>query len=40
MAPPWSSGTQVKFLAVYAAVDLEASGIFQNSPGIPITASW
>ena len=40
VAPPWSSGTQVKFLAVYPLPwDLEASGIFQNSPGIPITAS-
>ena len=41
MAPPWSSGTQVKFLAVYPLPwDLETSAIFQNSPGIPITASY
>ena len=41
VAPPWSSGTQVKFLAVYPLpYDLEVSGIFQNSPGIPITASY
>jgi hypothetical protein len=39
--PPWSSGTQVKFLAVYPLPwDLETSAIFQNSPGIPITASY
>src|SRR6266550_1948542 len=41
VAPPWSSGTQVKFLAVYPLPwDLETSAIFQNSPGIPITASY
>ncbi|OFW49102.1 MAG: hypothetical protein A3G77_10065 [Acidobacteria bacterium RIFCSPLOWO2_12_FULL_68_19] len=41
VTPPWSSGTQVKFLAVYPLPwDFEASGIFQNSPGIPITASY
>ena len=41
VSPPWSSGTQVKFLAVYPLPwDLETSAIFQNSPGIPITASY
>ncbi len=41
VAPPWSSGTQVKFLAVYPLPwDLETSAIFQNSPGIPMTASY
>jgi hypothetical protein len=41
VAPPWSSGTQLKFLAVYPLPwDLETSAIFQNSPGIPITASY
>jgi hypothetical protein len=40
-APPWSSGTQVKFLAVYPLPwDLETAAIFQNSPGVPITASY
>ncbi len=41
VAPPWSSGTQLKFLAVYPLPwDFETSAIFQNSPGIPITASY
>jgi hypothetical protein len=41
VAPPWASSTQVKFLAVYPLPwDLETSAIFQNSPGIPITASY
>jgi hypothetical protein len=40
-APPWSAGTQVKFLAVYPLPwDLETSAIFQNSAGIPITANY
>ena len=39
--PPWSSGTQLKFLAVYPLPwGLETSAIFQNSPGVPITASY
>jgi hypothetical protein len=38
--PPWSAGTQVKFLVVYPMPwDIQASAIVQNSPGIPITAS-
>jgi len=41
VAPPWSSGTQLKFLAVYPLpYDIETSAIVQNSPGIPITASY
>ncbi len=41
VAPPWSSGTQLKFLAVYPLPwDLETSAIVQNSPGIPVTASY
>ena len=41
VAPPWSSGTQLKFLAVYPLPwDIETSAIVQNSPGIPITASY
>jgi hypothetical protein len=41
VAPPWSSGTQLKFLAVYPLPwELETSAIVQNSAGIPITASY
>jgi hypothetical protein len=41
VAQPWSSGTQLKFLAVYPLPwNLETSAIFQNSPGVPITASY
>ena len=41
VTPPWSSVTQVKFLAVYPLPwDIETSAIVQNSPGIPITASY
>jgi len=41
VAPPWSSGTGVKFLVVYPLPwDLETSAIFQNTPGVPITASY
>jgi hypothetical protein len=41
VTPPWASGTQVKFLAVYPLPwDLETSAIVQNTPGIPITASY
>ena len=39
--PPWSAGTQVKFLVVYPLVwQLQASAIYQNIPGIPITAVY
>ena len=41
VSPSWASGTQLKFLVVYPLIwDLETSAIFQNSPGIPITASY
>jgi hypothetical protein len=41
VSAPWSSGTQLKFLAVYPLPwDLETSAIVQNSPGVPITASY
>ena len=39
LAPPWSSGTQVKFMAVYPLPwGIQTSAIYQNSSGIPITA--
>jgi hypothetical protein len=41
VSPPWSSGTQVKFLVVYPLPwDLQASGTYQNTSGIPITATY
>ena len=41
VAPPWSSGTQVKFLFVYPLPkDLQFSAIYQNFPGVPITATY
>jgi hypothetical protein len=41
VSPPWSAGTQVKFLAVYPLPwGIQTSAIFQNSPGIPVTASY
>jgi hypothetical protein len=41
VTPPWSSRTQLKFLAVYPLpYDIQTSVIFQNVPGIPITASY
>ena len=37
--PPWSAGTQLKVLAVYPLPwDVQTSLIYQNNPGIPITA--
>ena len=37
---PWSAATQVKFLVVYPLPwKLQTSAIYQNIPGIPITAS-
>jgi hypothetical protein len=39
--PPWSAGTQVKFLVVYPLPwALQTSAIYQNIPGIPITAVY
>lgn len=41
VSPPWSSGTQVKFLVVYPLPwSLQTSAVYQNVPGIPITASY
>jgi hypothetical protein len=41
VTPPWSAGTQLKFLAVYPLPwDIETSAIFQNSSGVPITATY
>jgi hypothetical protein len=41
ITPPWSASTQVKFLAVYPLpYDIQTSVIYQDVPGIPITASW
>jgi hypothetical protein len=41
VVPPWSSITQLKFLAVYPLPwDIQTSAIVQNVPGIPIGASY
>ncbi|MGH7461729.1 MAG: hypothetical protein ACREMA_11985, partial [Longimicrobiales bacterium] len=41
VAPPWSAGTQVKFLVVYPLPwNLQTSATYQNIPGIPITATY
>jgi hypothetical protein len=41
VSPPWSDGTQVKFLAVYPLPwDLQASAIYQNISGAQITAPY
>jgi hypothetical protein len=41
VTPPWSAGTQVKFLVVYPLpLDLQFSAIYQNFPGVPITATY
>lgn len=41
VVPPWSSMTQLKFLAVYPLPwDIQTSAIVQNVPGIPIRASY
>ena len=40
LSPPWSSGTQVKFLAIYPLPwGLQTSATYQNISGIPTTAS-
>ena len=40
VSPPWSAGTDMKFMVVYPLPwDIQTSAIYQNSPGIPITAS-
>jgi hypothetical protein len=39
--PPWSQGTQVKFMAVYPLPwGIQTSAIYQNSAGVPITATY
>ena len=41
ISPPWSQSTQVKFMAVYPLPwHIQTSAIYQNSSGIPITASY
>jgi hypothetical protein len=41
VTPPWAAGSQVKFLVVYPLPwDISTSVIYQNSSGIPITASY
>jgi hypothetical protein len=41
VAPPWSQSTQVKFMAVYPLPwHIQTSAIYQNSSGIPVTASY
>ena len=41
VTPTWGSGTQLKFLAVYPLpYDIQTSLIFQNVPGVGITASY
>jgi hypothetical protein len=41
VTPPWSAGSQLKFLVVYPLPwDISTSVIYQNNPGIPITASY
>jgi hypothetical protein len=40
VVPPWSSGTQVKFAAIYPVVwALQLSGSYSNNPPIDTTAS-
>ena len=40
VAPPWSSGTQFKFLVVYPLPwSFRTSVVYQNMSGIPYTAS-
>ena len=41
LAPPWAAGTQVKLMAVYPLPwNIQTSAVYQNSPGIPITAQY
>jgi hypothetical protein len=40
ITPPWSAGTQLKFMVVYPLpFDIQTSAIYQNAPGIPIAAN-
>jgi len=41
VTPPWSAGTQVKLMVIYPLPwDISTSAVYQNSSGIPITASY
>jgi hypothetical protein len=41
VVPPWSAGTQIKFLIVYPLPwGLQTSATYQNIPGIPITSTY
>ena len=41
VTPPWSAGSQVKLMVIYPLPwDISTSAIYQNSSGIPITASY
>ncbi|MBI4885616.1 MAG: TonB-dependent receptor [Acidobacteria bacterium] len=41
LAPPWSAGAQIKLIAVYPLPwSIQTSAIYQNSPGIPLTAQY
>ena len=41
VTPPWAAGTQVKFMLIYPLPwDIQTSAIYQNSTGIPISASY
>mgnify|MGYP003693630375 CR=1 FL=1 len=40
-ARPWGAATDVKFLVVYPLpYDIQTSAVYQNTAGIPITASY
>src|SRR5262249_49939978 len=41
VVPPWSAGTQIKLNGLYPLPwDTEVSAVFQNLPGIPISANY
>ena len=41
VSPPWSAGTQAKFLVVYPLPwDLQVSAVYQNVPGLLITTTY
>jgi carboxypeptidase family protein len=41
VTPPWSAGTQFKMMVIYPLPwDISTSAVYQNSSGIPITASY
>ena len=40
-SPSWINGTQVKFSVIYPLPwEVRVSGVFQNSPGIPVTSQY